>query len=50
METRVGDVESKLIQLDRKMDKVITALGRIEAATVSNSGLSTTSANADDAE
>ena len=31
METRITDVESKLTQLDGKMDKVIDALARIEA-------------------
>ena len=38
VETRVDDMELNLTQMNEKMDKVMAALERIEAATVTSSG------------
>lgn len=38
VETRVDDMELNLSQVNDKMDKVMAALERIEAATVTSSG------------
>ena len=38
VDTRVDDIELKVTEMDRKMDKVVAALERIEAATVTSSG------------